>query len=114
MNRSFDFGKKNTRFYSFSALHRYPILCTLYSALFVYFCTQFQAVHKVEKCKFHTTVASKMIETGHFYGIDGHDIKHTTTINIDVEHISTASVLFNYFLLLFNYYTSILFADFFY
>ena len=31
--------------------------------------------------------------------------------NIDVEHISTTSVLFNYFLLLFNYYASILFEN---
>ena len=54
-----------------------------------------------------------MIESGRFYGIDGHDIKYTMTTNIDVEHISSTSVLFNYFLLLFNYYASILFADFF-
>jgi len=33
------------------------------------------------------------------------------TTNIDVEHISTTSVQFNYFLLLFNYYVSILFVD---
>ena len=46
-----------------------------------------------------------------FYGIDGHDIKYTMTTNIDVEHISTTSVQFNYFLLLFNYYASILFVD---
>ena len=47
----------------------------------------------------------------HFYDVNRHDIKYTITNNIDVEHISTTSVLFNYFLLLFNYYASILFAD---
>ena len=38
-------------------------------------------------CTFYTAAASKMIEAGHLYDINGHDIKYTMNTNIDVEHI---------------------------
>ena len=62
-------------------------------------------------CKFYTFAEATWSIMDRFYNVNRYDIKYTMTINIDVEHISTTSVLFNYFLLLFNYYASILFAD---
>ena len=62
---------------------------------------------------FYTVAEATWSIMDRFYNVNRQDIKYTMTTNIDVEHISSTSVLFNYFLLLFNYYASIFFADFF-